>query len=227
MNAVRQKVWNRRPRYADLYSWRRMARERTTAFNRPSERIFMDPSANMEAAEHEHATVLTLCLKCDYDLRGLGAGACPECECVFDPADRTTVASRPMLRTLRYVITALIVAAILPVSLFSTYVTWFVAISELGRIPTAYVDDPKTIGPRVSRACALEHEIIGAACSLTPVCLFALAGAALLVFWEFRGYRRPDSRVARILVVAVVALYLLTFLDFVVDPLDVRRWAFD
>lgn len=88
------------------------------------------------------------CKRCQYDLAGLAAGPCPECEQPFDPSDAATFDRIPHGEGVRQSLTKVwIAAAIWPwVVNALAHVLLLVARLELGRWPHRFgMDDPKSI----------------------------------------------------------------------------------
>jgi hypothetical protein len=128
------------------------------------------------------------CKACEYDLAGLGAGPCPECGRVFDPAEARTFNSRPRReRDARaFAIGAVCIAGLAWVPVVLIHVCLVVARLRLGRWPHRMgLDDPKEMLAGVLEGLYLTAGwsilLIGVAILGTPVML-ALVGVS-------RGWR--------------------------------------
>ena len=60
-----------------------------------------------------------LCGRCDYDLRGLEAGLCPECGRRFDPRDERSFAKITRAKRVIFPVLSIMVGSVLAILLFS------------------------------------------------------------------------------------------------------------
>lgn len=82
------------------------------------------------------------CLRCEYDLRELSEGVCPECGRGFDPGDPATFSAKPYRRGVLPVLALCLASApvVMAAALHLARVVWRV---EHGHWPVPYDDDPK------------------------------------------------------------------------------------
>lgn len=163
------------------------------------------------------------CKRCNYDLHGLAAEACPECGRPFDPADELTYASTLPSRKLLYMATlAGVVIAMIPLALM--YLEAATARSELGRWPVPSMDDPKGIS---SIQALHTFTLFSLVCvpSGFAICLWTIVLGGISD-WRRASLERWTSRVlVHISVVAICFGALWLFVS--ADPWRFVEWWFD
>lgn len=162
-----------------------------------------------------------LCRGCDYDLRALPAGRCPECGRGFDPGDARTFNLRKRAVYLRWLLpieaaTALVV--LLPVAMGR--LTLFIAGLQLGRWPVAWQDDPKSLNIEPFYSLSMLSLLAGFyVVLLAPL----LALACLILRTKYARHRWYTTLMSLLLLGAVG----LSVREFWWDPWDVWRWLLD
>lgn len=162
------------------------------------------------------------CIGCDYELRGLGAGSCPECGRAFDPEDASSVRSerqrRKRSRLTRWLVGWAIAVGCTPlIANLLGFVSLAIARVSLGRWPhRGGMDDPKYVdGVRVIGAVAILTLVLSLPAVLA-VCALALAIAA-----------RREVRRALLIGTLALTLWLIGFALARWDLARVWYWLFD
>lgn len=162
------------------------------------------------------------CIGCQYELRGLEAGPCPECGLVFDPSDPSSYSLvagyMPNEDRVRWIERLLIASGAVPViaNVFG-YVSLLIARVSLGRWPyRGGRDDPSDV-PGVG--------LTGLIAILLAIMIFP-ALLAVIVFALSLVSHRALERAARGAVLALV-LWIVGYVLIRTDPAEVWSWLWD
>jgi hypothetical protein len=170
------------------------------------------------------------CLQCEYDLRGLPAGSCPECGSAFDPRDPSSFwsANSPGARLAKSIPPLVVItSAMVPVlHVLAGHLALVVARLSLGHWPDRNgKDDPKYINFAVD----FLHSIW---MLLTVLLLPAmLAWLVCVAATMFPRDAHEETSMLFILRKPIVLLTLLAWLAaapiILVDPASIAGWMFD
>jgi hypothetical protein len=129
-------------------------------------------------------------VRCDYDLQGVAAGACPECGRAFDPANPETWSASPAFKRRRLERAAIVIGCLAaPGPLWTAWLIgleYLAARAWLGREPRMYWDNPYQLGPLVR----VLHGAATMGCWLTPMLTWigVVLGAMALARRERYGW---------------------------------------
>ena len=170
------------------------------------------------------------CLDCEYDLRGLPAGSCPECGRAFDPLDPSSFRpgnSRSPRLPMHLALLIVIASSLVPVlHVVSGHLALVAARLSLGHWPHRFGrDDPKYIGGGVG---FLHSVWMILTVLLIPAIVAWLVFAAAAMFprrdvdgeSELSLFRKPIVAITFFTWIAAIPIIFL-------DPAKVGVWMFD
>lgn len=173
------------------------------------------------------------CLDCEYDLRGLPKGVCPECGRAFDPLDVATFANPRRgwpFEDPRALSTLLVTTCVPPLlHILVGYAALIAARATLGRWPERFGrDDPKDIGWAVSGLMACWYILVLLLFPAFAFCVGALIGTPGLKRRKLSiGDNEGTWQRLNLSIGATVVTWLVFLAHSVTDPARVNVWLLD